>query len=63
MLLFVAGTVLYQISVGALGILLATFTGTMGQFGLLMIPVADRAESAVGQHDADGKHADRGCKT
>ena len=39
MLLFVAGTVLYQISVGALGILLATFTGTMGQFGLLVIPV------------------------
>lgn len=38
-LLFVAGTVLYQVSVGALGILLATFTGTMGQFGLLVIPV------------------------
>jgi ABC-2 type transport system permease protein len=37
--LFVAGAVLYQISVGALGILLATFTGTMGQFGLLIIPV------------------------
>ncbi len=39
MLLFLAGTVLYQFSVGALGILLATFAGTMGQFGLLMIPV------------------------
>jgi ABC-2 type transport system permease protein len=38
-LLFLSGTVLYQISVGALGILLATFTGTMGQFGLLVIPV------------------------
>jgi len=37
--LFVAGTILYQISVGALGILLATFTGTMGQFGLLVNPV------------------------
>lgn len=37
--LFVAGAVVYQISVGALGILLATFTGTMGQFGLLIIPV------------------------
>lgn len=36
--LFLAGTVLYQFSVGALGILLATFTATMGQFGLLMIP-------------------------
>lgn len=39
MLLLVSGTVLYQFSVGALGILLATFAGTMGQFGLLMIPV------------------------
>ena len=38
-LLFIAGTILYQVSVGALGILLATFTGTMGQFGLLVIPV------------------------
>ena len=37
--LFVAGTALYEISVGALGILLATFTGTMGQFGLLICPV------------------------
>lgn len=37
--LFVAGTALYQFSVTALGILLATFTGTMGQFGLLAIPV------------------------
>jgi ABC-2 type transport system permease protein len=39
MLLFIAGTVLYEISVAALGILLATFTGTMGQFGLLVVPV------------------------
>jgi ABC-2 type transport system permease protein len=39
MLLFLGGTVLYQFSVGALGILLATFAGTMGQFGLLVIPV------------------------
>ena len=39
MLLFIAGSVLYEISVAALGILLATFTGTMGQFGLLVIPV------------------------
>ncbi len=37
--LFIAGTVLYQLSVGALGILLATFTSTMGQFGLLILPV------------------------
>ena len=39
LLLFVTGSVLYEISVAALGILLATFTGTMGQFGLLVIPV------------------------
>jgi ABC-2 type transport system permease protein len=39
LLLFIAGSVLYEISVAALGILLATFTGTMGQFGLLVIPV------------------------
>ena len=38
-LLFIAGTVLYVISVAALGILLATFTATMGQFGLLVVPV------------------------
>jgi ABC-2 type transport system permease protein len=37
--LFVAGTIIYQISISALGILLATFTGTMGQFGLLSLPV------------------------
>lgn len=37
--LFVAGTVLYEISVGALGLLLATFASTQGQFGLLIIPV------------------------
>ena len=37
--LFIAGTILYEISVAALGILLATFTGTMGQFGLLNIPL------------------------
>ena len=38
-LLFIAGAVLYVISVAALGILLATFTATMGQFGLLVVPV------------------------
>jgi len=36
--LFIIGATLYVISVGALGILLATFTGSMGQFGLLVIP-------------------------
>jgi ABC-2 type transport system permease protein len=37
--LFLAGMILYQLSVGALGILLATFAVTMGQFGLLFLPV------------------------
>ena len=37
--LFVAGTAVYEISAGALGILLATFTSTMGQFGLLINPI------------------------
>jgi ABC-2 type transport system permease protein len=39
MILFIVGAVLYVVSVAALGILLATFTGTMGQFGLLALPV------------------------
>lgn len=39
--LFVAGTSLYVICVAALGILLATFTGSMGQFALLAIPVLE----------------------
>ena len=37
--LFIAGTTLYQFSVGAFAILLATFTGSMAQYGLLIIPV------------------------
>lgn len=37
--LFIAGAVVYQFSVTALGILLATFTNSMQQFGLLVIPV------------------------
>ncbi len=37
--LFVGGVVLYQISVTALGIMLATFTASMPQFGLLALPV------------------------
>ena len=39
LLLFLAGTLLYLFSVTALGILLATFTTSMAQFGLLAIPV------------------------
>ncbi|MEO0750399.1 MAG: ABC transporter permease [Pseudomonadota bacterium] len=37
--LFVAGTVLYLVSVTGLGILLATFTTSMPQFGLLALPI------------------------
>lgn len=37
--LFVTGALLYQLSVMALGVLLATFTASMQQFGLLAIPV------------------------
>ena len=37
--LFVLGTSVYQLSVGALAILLATFTASMAQYGLLIIPV------------------------
>ncbi|TCS63329.1 ABC-2 type transport system permease protein [Primorskyibacter sedentarius] len=38
-MLFIAGTVLYLLSVAGLGILLATFTTSMPQFGLLVMPV------------------------
>ncbi|MCB8839901.1 ABC transporter permease [Aurantimonas sp. VKM B-3413] len=37
--LFLVGTALYTITVASLGILLATFSTTMGQFGLLVIPI------------------------
>lgn len=37
--LFIMGAVVYQFSVTALGILLATFTTSMPQFGLLVMPV------------------------
>jgi ABC-2 type transport system permease protein len=37
--LFLAGTLLYLFSVTALGILIATFTTSMAQFGLLCIPI------------------------
>ena len=37
--LFVAGAVIYQVAVTAIGILLATVAGSMPQFGLLVLPV------------------------
>ncbi|MCO5090955.1 ABC transporter permease [Bosea sp. (in: a-proteobacteria)] len=39
LLLFVSGTAIYAFAVAALGILLGTLATTMGQFGLLAIPV------------------------
>jgi ABC-2 type transport system permease protein len=38
-LLFLGGSCFYIVTVGALGILLGTIASTMGQFGLLSIPV------------------------
>lgn len=37
--LFLTGTALYTVTVASMGILLATFSTSMGQFGLLVIPV------------------------
>jgi len=37
--LFLAGAVLYQFSVTSLGLLVATFTGSMPQFSLLVMPI------------------------
>lgn len=37
--LFIGGVMLYQVAVTALGIMLATFTASMPQFGLLALPV------------------------
>ena len=39
LVLFLAGAIVYAFSVTSMGILLATFTTSMGQFGLLVIPV------------------------
>ena len=39
LVLFMAGALVYAFSVTSMGILLATYTTSMGQFGLLVIPV------------------------
>lgn len=39
LLLFVAASVIYQFSVTALGILIATFSSSMAQFGLIVMPL------------------------
>ena len=39
LLLFVIGALIFQFSATALGILIATFTTSMSQFGLLCVPI------------------------
>jgi ABC-2 type transport system permease protein len=39
LVLFTVGAVLYQVSVTSLGLLVATFTGSMPQFSLLVLPI------------------------
>jgi ABC-2 type transport system permease protein len=39
LLLFVAGTAIYVVAVASIGLMLSTFCQSMGQFGLLVIPV------------------------
>ena len=56
-LLFLGGSCFYVFTVAALGILLGTVASTMGQFGLLAIPVILVHDAAFREHDADGKHA------
>src|SRR5262249_12946722 len=53
--LFLAGAELYAFTVAALGILLGTLATSMGQFGLLAIPVL--ITTPVGQRHGDGEHA------
>lgn len=39
MMLYICGAAIYVIAIGSLGLMLASFTRNMGQFGLLVIPV------------------------
>ena len=56
-LLFLGGSCFLSFTVAALGILLATVASTMGQFGLLAIPVLLVLMLLSGAHHADGEHA------
>ena len=56
-LLFLGGSCFYVFTVAALGILLGTVASTMGQFGLLAIPVLLVMMLLSGRTDADGEHA------
>jgi ABC-2 type transport system permease protein len=55
--LFIAGTLLYQLCVTSLGIMLATFATTMGQFGLLVTPVLIALNLLSGSTTPMAKHA------
>ena len=57
LVLFMAGAVVYAFSVASLGILLATYTTSMGQFGLLVIPIFSHPASPLRLRHADGDHA------
>ena len=56
-LLFLGGSCFYVFTVAALGILLGTVAATMGQFGLLAIPVLLVMMLLSGGTTFDGKHA------
>ena len=57
LLLFLFGAAIYALVVAALGIMLGTLATTMGQFGLLAMPVLMVTQLLSGCEHADGKHA------
>ena len=57
LLLFLFGAAIYALVVAALGIMLGTLATTMGQFGLLAMPVLIVTQLLSGSEHADGKHA------
>ena len=57
LLLFLFGAAIYALVVAALGIMLGTLATTMGQFGLLAMPVLMVTQLLSGSEHADGEHA------
>ncbi len=57
LLLFLLGAAIYALVVAALGIMLGTLATTMGQFGLLAMPVLMVTQLLSGSEHADGEHA------
>ena len=57
LLVFLLGAAIYALVVAALGILLGTLATTMGQFGLLAMPVLMVTQLLSGSQHADGEHA------